>query len=167
MNCFKKYDFYIDMKPVQVIGRIKSRTLFSNRLTGFNDKYKGVFSKNFFKIQFLLPGNILVHNSYNPIFYGEIEEFGVKSHLSIKMRPNVGGIFMFLIPLFLWLASLICFALNVAELDAIIATSIILLGLSICLYGMSNTKLNDMLNSIEELFCEELILQNTRDGSVS
>lgn len=157
MNCFKKYDFYIDMKSVQVIGRIKSITLFSNRLTGFNDKYKGVFSKRSFKIQFLLPGNNLVHNSYNPIFYGEVEEFGDKSQLSIKMRPNAGGAFMFFIPLFLWLVSLICFLFDVVALKAIIASSTILLGFSLYLFVMSNVKLNDMLNSIEELFFEELI----------
>lgn len=115
-NFLKPFEYDINLNPEQVLGRIKSKTVFSNRIIGTNDEFEGEFYGNKFKIHFILLGNIFVQNSNNPHFYGEALPVENHTKLKIKMRPDVGGYgFLFFSVLF-FLAAVFMLVVHILSL---------------------------------------------------
>ena len=158
LKCFKSTDYLVRLTPEQVIGKLKAKTNSPNRLSNKNSEFKGTFTEKTFKLQFESDGNILVHNSYNPVFAGKAIQEKKGTRLSIKMQMNVAGYIMLLIPLFIWLVSLVCMFMSLEDSHIFIVTSsIILLGILAIVFGISVSKYKEMRTSLEEIFKDEII----------
>lgn len=158
IKCFNEMQYEINMSASQVTERMKSKTVSSNRLQGFGDEMKGTFTDNTFKVQFALSGNVLVHNSINPVFYGEVTQNNNYSRLSVKMRPNMGSFLMLIIPFIMWIFSVACFVLSVPNIEtAFVAATIMFLGFTALVLGTLSNKYYDMKLLIENLFNKDLL----------
>lgn len=158
LNCFKEFYYDINLNPIQIISRIQSKTLFSNKIRSSRDEFEGLFCGNHFKIHFLLPGNVLVHNSINPEFYGEVCQEENHTRLNIKMRPNING-YLFCLGAFMFVvAELLCliFFRYVSILFYVVFT-IFSLGLLSMFIAISYAKFRDMKTILEGIFEDELI----------
>lgn len=158
LKCFKSTDYLVRLTPEQVIGKLKAKTNSPNRLSNKNSEFKGTFTEKTFKFQFESDGNILVHNSYNPVFAGKAIQEKKGTRLSIKMQMNVAGYIMLLIPLLIWLVAVICMIFSVSNAYVFfVLSSIFLFAFIVCAYGISVNTYKDMQGVIKSIFKDELL----------
>ncbi len=159
-NYFKEKCYSLNLNPYAVIGKLKSETLSSNRLANADTVFKGEFFDNSFKIQIRkeTEGNIFVHQSYSPIFFGKVTEADGHTQLSIKMRPNFGGYGFAIIPAVIWIFMLICtLIVGTRILASFLICTIMFLGFEAVFLKISRLTQRDMNELIEEIFCNDLL----------
>ncbi len=158
LNCFKEMHYKVDLKPFEIMERIKSKTVSSNHLHTDDIEIKGTFYFDTFKLQFLPPKSIFIKDSYRPIFYGKVAWVDNHSKLSIKMRPNIAGYIFLLYPIVNWLFYLIYkFVLDIEIQGIIISLTFITLGFWIYFFGIAIYKYYKMKPIIENLFLRDFI----------
>ncbi len=158
IKCFSENTYEINLTAFQVIEKIKSKTISKNCLKCSEDDFKGVFNGNTFQIQFVGYDNILVHNSINPVFYGEVTQNDNYSCLSLKMRPNKGSFLMLIIPFIMWIFFVACFVLSVPNIETpFVAATIMFLGFTALVLGILSNKYYHMKLLIENLFNKDLL----------
>lgn len=159
INCFKEFSYDINLTPIQVISKIKSKTVFARRLNKGDEEFEGSFTNNSFKIHFILPGNIWVHQGYNPIFYGKTEKIMEYTKLRIKMRPDILGYFVLIFSLLFFFAALVCFILFGQKVLTFLIISLIMsFGfIFVFFFGIANIKYKNMKITLEEIFQNDLL----------
>ncbi len=129
LKFFKENSYKINLKPFEILEKIKPKTVSSNKLRTDDIEIKGTFYFDTFKLQFLPPKNIFMHDSYRPIFYGKVKWIDNHSQLSIKMRPNIAGYIFLFYPVDMWLFYLfVTFVLNIEAKDSLIFLIFLSLG---------------------------------------
>lgn len=157
-NYFKEKYYSLNINPNKVIGMLKSETLSSNRLANSGTVFKGEFRDNNFKIQIKTSGNIFIHQSYNPVFFGKVTEADGHTELAVKMRPNWAGYIFAIVPAVVWCFLLACILITgTKDLASFLAFTIIFLGFEAHFFKMSRLAHNEMNELIKEMFCNNLI----------
>lgn len=156
VNVFKPFEFKINLNSEQVIGRIKSKTLSSNRISPSDVEFKGNFYKNRFKLQFKTSGNIWVMNGINPEFFGFIKSNDSFTELSVKMRIQPLVSLVLTIPIIMFIIGIINFIYS-SDIVLLLLTSIALISCTTIVGSMLNDKYNYMKTTLEKLFYKELV----------
>ena len=159
-NYFKEKCYSLNLNPERVIGKLKSETLSSNRLANADTVFRGEFSDNSFKIQIRkeMEGNIFVHQSYSPVFFGKVTKADGHTQLSIKMRPDFAGYAFAIGPAVIWIFMLIStLVVGTSQLASFLVFTIIFLGFEASFLKISRLTQRDMNELIEEFFCNDLL----------
>lgn len=107
IDWLKKLTYKIDLPPEEVLGRIKSKTVFSHKLNGCNDLFEGSFKSNTFEIHFMSEFGNWYKDGFNPRFCGKVTAKDGYTELTIKSRPMIFAYLFLPIPLILFVASLL------------------------------------------------------------
>lgn len=156
MKLFKEINYDINLSPIQTISKIKSITIFSNRISTNKDEFEGKFTDNKFKVCLKSSGSIWIHNSFNPNFYGKAEAVSNYTQLSIKMRPNIAIYVVAIIMVIMFLASVYVLIYQ-NDLRCFISMLTFFLASILLLLWTLHMKYSDMKTVIERLFESELI----------
>ncbi len=116
MNIFKTKFYRITLTPENVIEKIKTKTLYGKRITKDDCLFKGTIWKNAFRVHLFSNANIKLKYSKNvefyPEFFGEVQGEGLHTDLYVKMRPNGFGYFMFVLPVLVFVITLVSYILS-------------------------------------------------------
>lgn len=116
MNIFKTKCYRITLTPENVIEKIKTKTLYGKRITKDDCLFKGTIWKNAFRVHLFSNANIKLKYSKNvefyPEFFGEVQGEGLHTDLYVKMRPNGFGYFMFVLPVLVFVITLVSYILS-------------------------------------------------------
>lgn len=156
VNIFKSFELKINLNSEQVLGRIKSKTISSNRISPSDVEFKGEFYKNHFKLQFKTSGNIWVMNGINPEFFGFVKNKDSFTELSVKMRIHPLLSLVLTIPIIMFIIGIINFIYS-SDIMLLLLTSITLISCTTIVGSILNDKYNHMKTILGKLFYKELI----------
>lgn len=159
VNWLKKLTYKIYLSPEEVIGRIKSKTVFSNKLNGHNDLFEGGFKSDTFEIHFMSDSGVWNVNSFCPRFCGKVTEKDGYTELTIRTRPMM-CIYPFLLMPFIFLIAGV-FGL-VCRPDTLIAGFVFIvisLGFSIFILAAFNSMQQSFKSILEEYIFDDALIK--------
>lgn len=158
LKCFKPTEYLLNLTPEQVINKFKAKTNSNGRLNNANAEFKGEFTENTFKLQFVGNGSLLVKESYKPVFVGKATQEKKGTRLNVKMQMNIAGYIMILIPLLIWLVGIFCgFLFDEAVFAMLVPSSIFLIAFIILICTVSVNRYNDMRAILRNIFKDYII----------
>ena len=107
IDWLKKLTYKIDLPTEEVLGRIKSKTVFSNKLNGRNDLFEGSFKSDTFEIYFMSEFGNWYKDGFSPRFCGKVTAKDGYTELTIRSRPMLYAYLFLPIPLILFVVSLL------------------------------------------------------------
>ncbi|MEE1061667.1 MAG: hypothetical protein UH080_07610 [Ruminococcus sp.] len=159
-NCFKEKCYLLNLNPERVIGKLKSETLSSNRLANADTVFRGEFCDNSFKLQIRkeAEGNIFIHQSYSPVFFGNVTKSDGHTNLNIKMRPDFAGYAFAVVPAVIWIFMLIStLVVGTKLLASFLVFTIVFLGFEAFFFKTSRLAQRDMNDFIKQNFSDNLV----------
>lgn len=157
IDWLKKLTYKIDLPPEEVLGRIKSKTVFSNKLNGRNDLFEGIFKSNTFEIHFMSKFGIWYHDGFNPRFCGKVTAKDGYTELTIKSRPMMFAYLFLPIPLILFVASLLIAILK-SEYRLFVG-SLFSAGFCFFVLGSFNSKFESFKSILEENIFDDALIK--------
>ncbi len=158
LKCFKPTEYLLNLTPEQVINKFKATTNSYGRLNNANAEFKGEFTENTFKLQFVGNGSVLIKDSYKPVFLGKTTQEKNGTRLSVKMQMNWAGYLMILLPLLIWLVSVLYMLLSdKTALEIFVSSSFLLIVFIALVCTISISKYKDMRETIKMTFEDYII----------